>query len=473
MKVYRKRVSSILILSIFLLIDFGAFLMGTSLEVDSVMFFSGVYALSTLILTLTFIYKATKKLNFFFFFMGIGYIFEFGQSISVCLGGYDSLSENWFLNINSGYFSSAEIWSAFFLSHMLMVSVVMAYILCYKKEIRGVQGNYGDEHKTQYVYIGYILLILSIIPTFYLIRKEIITVQTLGYGATLQGKHGVDKILELVSEFFPVSTIWLLLFDQRKQSQRMIIGLIIIYMIMELAGGSRIQIFRFVVILFLIYTLYYKTIKTKQMISFMILGLIGVFALSLVSSVRTSLYFTTDVSELLKTAANDLLENNFITSTIRELGNTQVINALVFKQCPEIVDYAYGTSYLKMFFSAIPNFWGGIHPSAIDVDSVFSPYYTNLCGLGSSFVAEAYWNFGMFSVLFCALLGKIFACLDSKLNELCLKKSSDTKMFLIFYNVFLLIFWVRSSCNGFGRSMLYASIPVLMSKMKFKSNTRL
>ena len=111
---------------------------------------------------------------------------------------------------------------------------------------------------------------------------------------------------------------------------------------------------------------------------------------------------TASTGQILRELAEGMLDKFNITvicvvpsylGTI-ELGNTQIINTLVYKECPKIIDYAYGTSYFKMLFSMIPNLWGGVHPSSIDVDSVFSPLYSKTTGLGSSFLAEAYWNFG-------------------------------------------------------------------------------
>lgn len=206
------------------------------------------------------------------------------------------------------------------------------------------------------------------------------------------------------------------------------------------------------------------------MMFLLLAGLIGVFALSLISSIRTMIYASSNLPELIRQAALDLWQNNFIVETLRELGNTQIINTLVYKECPKIIDYAYGTSYFKMLFSMIPNLWGGVHPSSIDVDSVFSPLYSKTTGLGSSFLAEAYWNFGCLSIIFCFVLGKIFTYIDIDLNEVCGLDAQNNKIkaYLYFYLCFLLIFWVRSSCNGFGRSMLFAVVPIIMNKITMK-----
>lgn len=463
----------IVILCIFF-VDVMLLLACPNLTIEKTMVFTGAFATATLILSVGLLHGLTKEMNFFFLFILIAFMFEFGQSMATCIGGYDCLNPSWFLNVNSGYFSGQEIWNSFFISHMLMMSLIIGYIPIY---CNNVQNNKRYNAPTimkecinkKQIQIGWFLLLISIVPTFYLLKEDMATIQTLGYGATLQApKGGIQKVFSLLSEMFPVSIIWLLIYDNRKIGRLLVLGVTALYMVLQLAGGSRIQVFRFVLVIFLILSLYYKKITKKNILWLVLLALVGVFAMSLVSRIRTSIYVSKNLQELIKNAAISLWENNFLVEALKETGNTQLINALVIKKCPKQVDFAYGTSYLKMFLSVVPNIWGGVHPSSIDVDSVFSPLYTNLCGLGSSFIAEAYWNFGLFSFLFCISLGMLFAKHDRKLKKICENGEQLTKIYLGFYISFLLIFWVRSSCNGFGRSLLYGFLPIILNKINVK-----
>lgn len=477
MYVNKKNMRRAIILFSILFADFILLLLNCFEQLEQVLIFTGGYAIGTLVLTECLLYKTTSKINFFLLFVGISFTFEFGQSMSVFLGGYNNMNPIWFLNINSGFFNGKEIWEAFFFMHMLMMSFAASYIIFYKdnlqinEERNSIITVVSQKKLKKECQIGYFLLLVSIIPTFYMLKKDIMTIQIYGYGATLQAASGgIEKIFTLLSEFFPISVIWLLIYEKRKQRKLMILLLTFAYMFLQLVGGSRIQVFRFAVILFLMYSLYYKKINKRNMIFLFLAGGIGVFVLSLISSIRTMIYTSSNLSELIQKAAVDLWENNFIVETLRELGNTQIINTLVYKECPKVIDYAYGTSYLKMVFSIVPNLWGGVHPSSIDVDSIFSPLYSKTTGLGSSFVAEAYWNFGFLSIIVCFILGKIFTYIDIGLNEVCKLDVKDNKLkaYIFFYLCFLLIFWVRSSCNGFGRSVLFAAVPIIMNKITIK-----
>lgn len=455
------------------LTDALLFLLCPNITIEETMSFTGAFAVVTLLLLAILLYRLTKEMNFFFLFVIISFVFEFGQSMAVWIGGYDCLNPAWFLNINNGYFNSSEIWKSFFFSHMLIACLVSGYILVYhrKKINSNITVKKYNINKKQ-VQIGYFLLLISVVPTFYLLIKDINTIQTLGYEATLKAaKSGLDKIFTLISEMFPISIIWLLIFDYRKHSRYFLVGIISLYIGLQLAGGSRIQVFRFAVVLFLILSLYYKKINKKNIIGLIILCCAGIFVLLLVSSIRTSIYTANNMQDLIQKAAMNLWENNFIVEALKEMGNTQLINALVMKKSPQEIDFAYGSSYFKMLFSAVPNFWGGVHPSSIDVDSVFSPLYTNLCGLGSSFIAEAYWNFGFLAILFSIFLGMFLAIHDRKLREMCETNENKIKIYFGFYVSFLLVFWVRSSCNGFGRSMLYAMVPIIINRCSLSKRT--
>lgn len=475
MYINRKNMQRALILIFIIFIDFILFMLGCFDQLDQVLRLTGGFAIGTLVLTEVFLYKTTGQITFSLLFIGVGFTFEFGQSMSVFIGGYDSMNSKWFLNINSGFFNGNEIWKAFFFMHMLMMSFAASYIIFYKKNSsnneRNVMESVLQKQSDIECQIGYLLLVISIVPTFYMLRKDIMTIQIYGYGATLQvASGGIEKLCTLLAEFFPIAVIWLLIYEKRKQRKLIVLLLTAVYIVLQLAGGSRIQVFRFAIIIFMIYSLYYKKINRKNMIPFLFIVIGGVFVLSLVSSIRTMIYVSSNLEELIQNAIVALWENNFIVETLRELGNTQVINTLVYKECPKVVDYAYGTSYLKMIFSAIPNLWGGVHPSSIDVDSVFSPLYSKTTGLGSSFIAEAYWNFGIFSMVFCFVLGKLFTYIDIGLNNVCRLNEKDyrLKAYFYFYLCFLLIFWVRSSCNGFGRSILFALVPIVMSRIIIK-----
>lgn len=115
------------VLGIFFM-DALLFLLCPSMTIEETMVFTGGFATVTLILIAVLLYRLTKEMNFFFLFVIIAFVFEFGQSMATWIGGYDCLNPAWFLNVNNGYFNSSEIWNSFFFSHMLMMCLIAGYI---------------------------------------------------------------------------------------------------------------------------------------------------------------------------------------------------------------------------------------------------------------------------------------------------------------------------------------------------------
>ena len=147
------------------------------------------------------------------------------------------------------------------------------------------------------------------------------------------------------------------------------------------------------------------------------------------------------------------------------MGNTQVINTLVYALCPKKVDYRYGMSFVRSIYSVLPNF---LNLEYISIDEVFSPYYTvTNAGCGASFIAEGYWNFGYFSVLFFIALGYVWGTLSNRFKQLCNSKYvKPENFFVIVYLMYYMIFLVRSESIELGRSFVYyAVIPILISKL--------
>lgn len=123
------------------------------------------------------------------------------------------------------------------------------------------------------------------------------------------------------------------------------------------------------------------------------------------------------------------------------------------------------TAFVRSIYSVLPNF---LNLEYISIDEVFSPYYTvTNAGCGASFIAEGYWNFGYFSVLFFIALGYVWGTLSNRFKQLCNSKYvKPENFFVIVYLMYYMIFLVRSESIELGRSFVYyAVIPILISKL--------
>ena len=129
---------------------------------------------------------------------------------------------------------------------------------------------------------------------------------------------------------------------------------------------------------------------------------------------------------------------------INEMGNT--MRAVIFTRqlVPNDYDFQWGTTYLYSIFSVFPNLFWDIHPSQSHhlgawLTKIVAPeYYKIGGGLGYSFIAEAYINFGWIGVTFLNILfGYLYAmfCLwAQKQNDIA--KIATVACFLIIFPMF-------------------------------------
>lgn len=377
-------------------------------------------------------------------------------------------------SVSQGFFSNSILKSSAVFVLISITVTCIGYCLIYKTSDIDpadiLEPSKADYRSNRLRHVGWLLFFVSVLPTFYLLVKEFQTVLSLGYGATLKATTGLDRIFTLISGLFISSTILLYLYERKKRY--FVYAIIITYLIMQLMGGSRIEIFRFAIVLLLIEQFYFHSLNKRKWIVITMLAVIAVLILSLVSSVRNYLFLTSDIHQLLITTLQDLLKNNFIAASINELGNTQLINTLVMEKCPSVEPFQLGLSYIKMLWAIIPNFIGSAYSGYIGVDITFSPYYTlTEAGMGASYISEGYWNFGYLALAAFLIFGMLFAWVVKKFEYYAETKKSPEKLYLTVYILYFVLFLVRSESLEFGRSFVYYGvIPVLLSLCRFRKN---
>lgn len=425
----------------------------------------GQVAIPTAIITTYLIYKVYNKINFFVLFVALSFLFSFGQSILVCLGV--ELPKSAFSITYSG-FKISDLMNAALFCFLGIFSTCIGYCLCYKKRIPEIENKPEIAMNDRVCQIGWILLIISIIPTFYLLYKDIVGAIQYGYGYTLQTYTGFDRICSLVSGFFTSSLLMLFCFEQRKIERKLFWAILLLYVVLQLFGGSRLDVFRLGITLLVLYICFFKELGKKKFIVLMAGALFVGFIFSVVSNAR--IFLTDgDIRNVISNATARVWENNILNSIIREMGITQIVNTLVYAKCPSVVGFQYGFSYLKILWAILPNLIGSAYTGYIGVDITFSPLYTLTdSGMGASYLCEGYWNFGWFAIFVFNILGFMFGKLESKFHTLCNSSLVDPiKLFIISYIIYYMIFMVRSEMLGFGRSFVYyALIPALLCRVK-------
>lgn len=464
---YRVRKSQVVAMMVFFVEIIGALALAQIYVSENVLKIIGYVAIIYGVLSTVALYYVKKEWNVFLIFMIMCYLFSFGQCILAAFGyklGVFAFS------MDRGFFSNQEILKASVFSFIAIAITGMGYCL-HRKSIK-----YEKLSKKPVLTdntlckVAWGLLVISIVPTFYELCKDVTTVFSSGYGNTLGNATGIDKSFVLLSGFYTSAILILYCFEEkRRKTVYLALG---IYALLQLLGGSRISVFRLAIVLLVISRLYRREISKRNAVFIFVFGLVGIFAFSFVSSARNYIYLASDVRLFLKKTATDLIENNFIISAIKEMGNTQVINTLVYSLCPKKVDYRYGMSFVRSIYSIFPNF---LNLEYISIDEVFSQYYTvTNAGCGASFIAEGYWNFGYLSGFYFMILGYAWGTLSNSFSRFCNSKYvKPESFFIIIYLMYYMIFLVRSESIELGRSFVYyAIIPILICKLIKKKTIR-
>lgn len=314
--------------------------------------------------------------------------------------------------------------------------------------------------------IGLFLLTISFIPTIIILKSSLFKVLNFGYFGLFTGKKltGINAINTRLSLFFIPATIFILIGGKKSK------GFIILSLILILTS----TLIRFfigdrsgaVLPLIAYFWTWHKVIKP---IPVFLLASIGAFLLFIVFPLVS---LTRNISGIYRLNF-EFLKEAFLTiqnpavSIISEMGITSITMAYTLQLVPYVEPYQLGKSYFYGFYSIIPNFFAEVHPAkAYGTPSdwlvwTVNPYFAREGGgLGYSFIAEAYLNFGWIGGL---ILLIILGFLTGKLHTLTLDKNRLGKIALVASFMAFYLKYARADINSVIRPLIwYAFIPYLL-----------
>lgn len=466
----RENAISLCLMGCEIIILFFSLGMADGRDIESAAGFIGCLAIIALIISSAAVFCVYREINGFLIFVILSYLFSFGQCILASFGIQGERGSAF--SIDNGYFSPNVIINSSYMGLFCICLLCVGYCWSAKKreDITGNKIIRRTADENSFASYGWILFWISLLPTLYCLAQDIIITMREGYGASVSaGYSGIGKVFELISGLFITSLIILYTFERKHRLTVYIISLF--YFGMQMMGGSRITVFRLCVVYFIVTLLYHRTMTRKRWILLIIGGILLVFVFSLVSSVRIYLSSASNTANLINTMAKNVIENNFLASALREMGNTQLINLLVYQFCPKKVSFAHCYSYFRMLYSAIPNV---LSLPYNDMDTTFSSLYPlTESGLGGSFIGEMYWNMGWLAMPVAVLIGWAAGKLSNRMKKCCSSRKADSaQLFLILYIFYFCIFLVRSSVWEFGRNFIYyALIPVIIYQLVHRKET--
>lgn len=409
--------------------------------------------------------------NYFTIILLLSYLYYYGQYLLVFL---NIKMKRQYTLLNT--YTPAVINHAAVYLEVNMVVLHMFTILFQKpankinKEDSKVKRKHVDRNAFRYVSL--LLLMVSFLCEVFLLLFKIRLNLTQGYGVALNtnytGAGSLSHIVNFASTLFLPALF--ASFVSTKGKRKLTIFVWIIYaafIALYFLSGSRFEAVVSLAGVCLYYNCYCKKINIKKLILIAIMGTCVLYVCSLLSNVRiiTNYGKTTSASEILAEAIRDTNEDNIFTDVISTAGMQVLTVTAVYDNCPSQIPYSYGEYYLFGILRVIPNIMGGKNIFITDsIDTMFRKFLTVTYGMGSSFIIEAYYNFGYAGILMMAVYGWLISYLVNYMESKSKQEENLVMTCFVYYIAATSFFWIRSDARFLVREIVfyYLGIKVLV-----------
>ncbi|MEC4273899.1 O-antigen polysaccharide polymerase Wzy, partial [Adlercreutzia sp. R25] len=360
--------------------------------------------------------------------------------------------------------SASGVWRASLvvLLCMLVLTVFYCFSLGASKRPKGAGGSVGLlRNRNALRSSSVIVALVVLVPTLITLYRNYSMLSTVGYGARVTGAagqvHGIANACGILSELMPYALLGILV--TKKEGEKWPIVALLGYIFLYMMTGSRTTGFILLVTTAVVwFALFSKDTKNRQLLKIVIGGVAIAGLFSFVSLLRGAL----EPSQAGGSLADLLVGNNVFIESLAEAGQTFVVLGSVVEHCPAEVPFGNGATYFSGITYVLPNGLTGNYYESIDsVDELFSPFVTQYSGVGSSFIAEAYYNFGYGSLAVMAIYGIILGRLQSAFDR-AIERKNYGAIFAIASSFAIISFCVRSDVRTFLRTFVWSVSPILL-----------
>ena len=414
--------------------------------------------------------------NVLFIILCLSVMFYYGQHIvSIFDSRYLTTAQTF--SILDGKLSDSCIINASFLIIACMLLVAAGFLSRNIPEISNdiITANTGKsiEQKLSVLRIvGLAFLMISIYPTIRYLLAQYALSQTYGYlgRRNLESATNYYQILGVsyleisLSQFFLPALYALMLSTKSNLGKAMNYIIMVIYLVMYYMTGSRYNLLKMLVTVFLIHVIWIKPLNRKDIRKYIVIGAVMIILFSVGSVLRNSGSGKVDLSQV--------MDEMSPSGTLWESGITFTTVSNLIDKCPSQVPFFYGKSWIGSILQCLPNAlrFGFFDKYSLQTSSTFSPLYYNsrVFGYGSSFIAEGFYNFGYLVYPIMLAFGYFLSWIDTKLKVA--KKQATPYLFLILvYVCGELAYGVRNDLSSVLRVTLYTvGIIVVMSYVIYK-----
>lgn len=401
------------------------------------------------------IIQKSGKINLFFVFLIISYFFNYGSYWVMYIFQDDSKKFPGTLNEASLYDNG--YWMLYATIALCMGYCFITNPKCYAKNDVNKKLLYNWQRK-ELRKISILFLVFSFPAYVYNAIVNISITRQFGYGyRIIEGTSNTGLVGVLSGFAFPACTAYIL---ARKEKEKLPFIILLFLYLLELFSGTRIRVFCHIIVLGY-YFLKGKKISIKKIVIAVVLLYIVATVFSCISNNREALAEGTFVDKV-ATVIDYSLSHNVLISVLWETGYTARVSAAVLQFCPSQIPYIWGYSYFYSLIYVLPNFiTNAFLPQIPFVDEAFAPFLTSYGGVGSSYSAEAFYNFGYFGLMMLVIIGVLWGKI-CKVNSQAVKENDILKTFFCFQIFQAIILMVRSDMVYRFRTIFWYVLPIII-----------
>lgn len=419
--IYNKRLSINFIYSFcFLLVSISVL----SIDIKGSMVFQYSYYAVLAIVTYSWIVFSNKlyinnKINLFLIYTLLTLPFYFGGQVLVLLGFESRLASELYSLVDGRVPMSCNVEAMKYIIISLQVlNLGYQFILKEYKKDTLLKEKITRETLNR---ISNVVIILTIFPTIARLGYDIVNARVYGHLAAFNARSeeeylGIWYVLSYLKGWF-LPACYMKLISCKEKSRIIVKALLLMYCVLYLLSGSRYEIVQVIFTIFIIefYVNNSHKMKINKLLKAALLTLFCIIILRSVSYTRDATGSGLSLESIINVLGGGVLyESLFETSTTF----TSLSNLLLY--CPTTLSYNYGQSYLGGMLYTLPAFLRPEYMNNITlhISSVLSPYYYGFigAGYGSSFLTEAYFNFGYCSYILIFGFGILLRKITDKIS---------------------------------------------------------
>lgn len=394
-------------------------------------------------------------------FIGLSYLFHYGQILIMGLfPNYEFEIFNYIKFYDIMLIKEAAIYS-FIVIIMVNIGIIISHMLSKdSKSINKMENVINSTYRCKK--IGWILIVLLFPLELYIKITKIVISFSQGYlstyGIGLPGFVGAIASLSYMG-----FALILLGYSENKKMSFYILSFLISYFFITMLSGHRGHQLTMILFYLYIYMNYINKVKFKKIIIILILSYVAIALLNSIADFRR--LFNKDIGKLIGIFLKNL-KGDSIKNLITELGGTIKTLYLTLKQIPYNKPHTWGSNYFLGFFSIFP-----------DVGDIFSDinsnakFTKNLVGhaLGGSYIAELYYNFSYYGVIFAIFIGIFINHISQKIDRL-LNTKNYLKAIYYFPLFQYILWWVRGTFPAMLRPFFWGVITLYLFEQVFNFN---